>query len=199
MSNAPSVRDATPWTRRRGPEKATPRCNAGGPADKRARWRDGFTRFAGKFYLLAEGDGQPPEARVRPRRRRDPASFAVFQAATSAARVPRSVELTAETGHRADPAPPDRLGGDKGYDYGRVSKWLSARRIKAVIRWREDESQKAQGPQAEASPSTAGGKYRRRVITTGGAPASATGNAHSTSSPSPSAPSSRAKPKLRKA
>jgi len=53
---------------------------------------------------------------------------------------------------------PKRIGGDKGYSFNRIRRWIHRRRMLAVIPYREDQTSRALAPRGGFDRKT----YRRR-------------------------------------
>jgi transposase len=71
-----------------------------------------------------------------------------FEAAMAAAGVDK----------RRGPRRPKRIGGDKGYSYDRIRRWIRSRRMLAVIPYRENETARTLAPEGGFDRRT----YRRR-------------------------------------
>ncbi|HMB08514.1 MAG TPA: IS5 family transposase [Isosphaeraceae bacterium] len=89
----------------------------------------GYSRggFGTKVHLLCDEHGIPLAVYVTPGQRHESTAFAV---------VMRRVLLPHRRGQRFWPA---KLGGDKGYSYPHIRRWLKRHRIEAVIPTRKDQ------------------------------------------------------------
>jgi transposase len=132
---------------RRGGSKKNAPGNAAEPADHAlGRSRGGF---GSKFHLLVDGNGLPLAVQVSPGQRHD---SVLFESVMDAASVPQPLGRPRTR--------PEHLGGDKGYSYDRIRKWLRARRVGAVIPQRDDQRENHKGRPLKFDKD----KYRRRSI-----------------------------------
>lgn len=131
----------------RGSPKKNAAGNAREPSDHAlGRSRGGFTS---KFHLLVDGNGLPIAVQVSPGQRHD---SVLFEAVMDAAAIAQPLGRPRTR--------PKRLGGDKGYSYERIRRWLRAHRVEAVIPQRDDQRESHKGRPLRFDKR----QYRRRSI-----------------------------------